>query len=101
MSKVNKTKGLETELEEAKNNPRNEIHITVSGLSASGKSRMAYIIKKMLAEEGFNITHRIGPDFADENQFDDHMASGIENISREFKETKRIFIREIPLSRTI
>ena len=38
-----KTKGLKEEREAARINPRNEINITVSGLSASGKSRMLYL----------------------------------------------------------
>lgn len=98
---INKIKGLEAELEEARNNPRNEINITVTGLSNSGKSRMLYIIKKLLSDEGFNITHRLGPDFDNEEQYDNHMSNNIDAISNEFKETKRISIREIPLMRTI
>ena len=101
ISNINKIKGLEAEREEARNNPRNEINITVSGLPASGKSRMLYIIKKMLADDGFNITHKMGPDFENEELYDTHMSNNIEQLVSEFKETKRISIREIPLNRTI
>jgi len=76
---------------------RNKIKITVAGLPASGKSKMLYIIKHMLKEEGFNIKHNVNIDFNNESQFDKQMENNIEKVFEHFKKTKSISIEETTL----
>lgn len=48
----------------------NIIHITVSGVAGSGKSRILYLIKETLREKGFIVEFDGGIDFDNGGDFD-------------------------------
>ena len=74
---------------------RSDINIKIEGLPASGKSRILFIIKKMLESEGFIINHKVNVDYVNEDQFDERMFSNIDEIIEHFKETKSISIEGV------
>jgi len=80
---------------------KNEIKITISGVPASGKSRMLYILKHILKEEGFSVEHKLNSDFNNEVEFNKHMEKNIEKIYEDFKNTKTIELSELSLNTEI
>ena len=73
---------------------KNEMTITVSGDTNTGKSRILYLLKSFLKENGFDVKFDGGGDFADEDTFNSHMSSNIEQVSGHIKESRTIVMRE-------
>lgn len=70
------------------------ITITVGGVTNTGKSRILYLLKSFLKENGFDVKFEGGGDFVDEDTFDSHMCSNIEQVSGYIKESRTIVMRE-------
>lgn len=73
---------------------KNNLTITISGVVASGKSRLTYFLKEFLKKEGFNIEFEGNLDHPTEHQFDKTMSKNIDEIIDDFKKTKNIKIVE-------
>ena len=58
-------------------NKMNEITITVSGQSNTGKSRITYLLKQFLSKKGFTVNFDNDVDFETEHDFDKAMKSNI------------------------
>jgi hypothetical protein len=84
-----KHNNLDNDMEDKK-----EIIITVSGATNTGKSRILYLLKSFLKENGFDVKFDGGGDFADEDTFNSHMSSNIEQVSGYIKESRTIVMRE-------
>lgn len=76
-------------------NMKKEIKISVSGVAASGKSRIIYLIKKTLKEHGFEVNHNGKPDFNTGGLFDKQMAKNIDDVINVIKDTRTITIEEV------
>jgi len=72
-----------------------KIIITVAGKSKSGKSRIAYLLKKFLKENGLNVKHQLSIDYESDDVFDELMEKNIGDVIENFKETREITIKEI------
>lgn len=82
-------------------NDKKELIITIAGQTASGKSRLTYLLKKFLREEGFDVELECNIDHPTESNFDMVMSSGFEKIINEIKTTRKIIMKEIQLSHDI
>lgn len=73
--------------------------ITVAGHTASGKSRLTYLLKKFLRENGFEVEQELNIDHPTEENFDNVMGRNIDAVIDNFKETRKITIKELQLAR--
>jgi adenylylsulfate kinase-like enzyme len=73
--------------------------ITVSGYAASGKSRLTYLLKKFLRENGFEVEQELNADHPTEENFDKHMSKHFDEIMENLKETRKITLKEVQLAR--
>ncbi len=80
-----------------------ELLITISGQSGSGKSRMLYLIKNMLRSMEFNVEHDINSnmDFVSEEYFDEHMERNLPEILGNIIDTRDIVIKEVQTNRSL
>ena len=69
--------------------------ITISGQAMSGKSRLTFLLKKFLREQGLNVNQEVNIDFADEAQFDLTMSKG---SATEILKDNEITLKEVQLS---
>lgn len=65
----------------------------------SGKSRLSYLLKKFLVENGFDVEHEICLDFTDENHFEKEMGKCFDDVIGKIKNERKILIREEQLKR--
>lgn len=72
--------------------------ITVTGHTASGKSRLTYLLKKFLRENGFEVEQELNIDHPTEENFDKIMSNNFETVIDNVKETRKITIREVQLA---
>ena len=77
----------------------NKITITIAGKAASGKSRIAYLIKEMLKVHDFEVEFDPSPDFINESQFNKTMRTNFDEISKVLAEQTKIVIEEKQLQR--
>jgi hypothetical protein len=77
----------------------NTITITVSGTPGSGKSRLTFLLKKLLKEYGLDIEFDYGIDFKDEGHFDAVARNDIEEVIQRIKETTNVSLKQIQLER--
>ena len=80
---------------------KRELCIFVAGKPNSGKSRVLFLLKKFLRENGFEVDFDGGLDFNNEAQFDQqignrHFDAAIEAI----KDNRKIVLREIQLQKS-
>lgn len=75
--------------------------ITVSGHAASGKSRLTYMLKQFLREVGFEVEQELNIDHRSEEKFDEDMCRTLDDIIDNFKETRKITIREVQTQREL
>lgn len=71
------------------------LNITISGETASGKSRLTYLLKKFLRENGFEVEQEPNIDYGTEEEFNNIMSKNIDTVIDKIKETTNITIREI------
>jgi tRNA uridine 5-carbamoylmethylation protein Kti12 len=73
---------------------KEKIIITVSGRVMSGKSRLAFLLKKFLQENGFDVKHEVTLDYQNENQFEEQMRENFDVAIGWIKEQREILIKE-------
>ena len=77
---------------------KKELIITVSGQTNSGKSRLTYLLKKFLREQGFEVEQELNIDHPTESNFDKHMIVNFDKVIESIKETRKITLKETQLS---
>lgn len=78
---------------------KEKLIITVSGRAMSGKSRLSFLLKKFLQENGFDVKHEITLDYSDENHFEIRMNKNFDEVIGKMKEQIEITIKEEQLKR--
>jgi uridine kinase len=73
--------------------------ITVSGRAMSGKSRLSFLLKKFLRENGFEVEFDGNIDHPTESNFDKHMSKNFDEVINSIKETRKITLKEVQLAR--
>jgi pantothenate kinase-related protein Tda10 len=78
---------------------KKDLIITVSGQVASGKSHLTYLLKKFLREQGFEVKFDGNLDHPTESNFDKHMSKNFDEVIENFKDTRKITLKEVQLAR--
>jgi pantothenate kinase-related protein Tda10 len=78
---------------------KEKLIITVSGRAMSGKSRLSFLLKKFLRENGFDVKHEVSLDYQNENQFEIQMSKNFDEVIGQMKEQREILIKEEQLKR--
>ena len=78
---------------------KKDLIITVSGQVASGKSRLTFLLKKFLRENGFEVEFDGNIDHPTESNFDKHMSKNFDEVINSIKETRKITLKEVQLAR--
>jgi hypothetical protein len=78
---------------------KDKLIITVSGKAMSGKSRLTFLLKNFLREQGYQVEFDGGLDYPTESQFDKHINNNFEAVIENIKESKIIILEEKLLSR--
>ena len=78
---------------------KEKLIITVSGRVMSGKSRLSFLLKKFLRENGFDVKHEVSLDYQNENQFERQMSKNFDEVIGQMKEQREILIKEEQLKR--
>jgi CO dehydrogenase nickel-insertion accessory protein CooC1 len=77
---------------------KKKLTINVCGEAGSGKSRLTFILKKFLKDNGFEVEH--SPlDFVDEDEFDKEMNKNHKLAIDNLKENRKIVINELYVKR--
>jgi len=77
---------------------KNELIITISGRSMSGKSRITYLLKNFLREQGFEVKFNGNLDHPTESHFDRCMCKNFDDAMEKIKETSKITLNEKQLA---
>jgi len=72
--------------------------VVVAGKTASGKSRLTYLLKKFLRENGFEVEHELNRDHLSEENFDTDMSKNLIEVIDNFKETRKIVLKEVTIN---
>ena len=78
---------------------KEKLIITVSGRAISVKSRLSFLLKKFLRENGFDVKHEVSLDYQNENQFERQMSKNFDEVIGQMKEQREILIKEEQLKR--
>jgi hypothetical protein len=78
---------------------KEKLIITVSGRAMSGKSRLSFLLKKFLRENGFDVKHEVTLDYQNENDFERKMSKNFDDVIGQMKEQREILIKEVQLKR--
>lgn len=78
---------------------KKKLNITVSGQSGSGKSRLTFLLKEFLREQGFEVEQELNIDHSTESNFDKAMGQDFEGAIEYIKGSRKITINELQLSR--
>jgi len=73
---------------------KNDITITIKGRSASGKSRVAYIVKELLKVHGFEVDFDPSPDFTTEMGFNRAMRTNLDEACEAISKKTKIVVLE-------
>ena len=73
---------------------KEKLIITVSGRAMSGKSRLSFLLKKFLRENGFDVKHEVSLDYHNENHFERQMSKNLDEVIGKLKEQREIIIKE-------
>ena len=76
---------------------KSELIIQIGGETGSGKSRLCFLLKKFLHQEGFKVNFDGGIDFKNEKHFDQTMQQNFDKIIEKIKNTRTIEIKEAQL----
>jgi pantothenate kinase-related protein Tda10 len=68
--------------------------ITISGPTASGKSRLTYMLKKFLMESGFEVRQEFNIDHSTEDHFDKAMSRKLTERVDKIKKLSYITLKE-------
>ena len=77
------------------------VTVSVSGECNSGKSRLGFLLKKFLRENGFDVQFDGGVDYKDETQFDENISKNFDQVIEHIKETRTITLKEVQLKRDL
>ena len=77
---------------------KKELIITVSGQVASGKSRLTYLLKKFLREQGFEVEFDGNLDHPTESNLDKYMSKNFDEVIENFKDTRKITLKEVQIA---
>jgi hypothetical protein len=66
----------------------------VLGETRSGKSRLSFLLKTFLRQNGFEVEFECGPDFENENMFDEHMSKNSDQVLEYIKNSRTIVLKE-------
>lgn len=77
---------------------KKDLIITVAGQTSSGKSRLTYLLKKFLRENGFEVDQELNIDHPTEENFDKVMSRNFDEVISNFKETRKITLKEVQLA---
>ena len=80
---------------------KKNLTITVSGECNSGKSRLSFLLKKFLRENGFDVQFDGGVDYKDETQFDEYTSKNFDQVIEHIKETRTVTLKEVQLKRDL
>jgi len=69
-----------------------KINIVIGGVTNSGKSRIAFLLKKLLRKEGFDVTTS-DTDFSSTIDFDRAMNNDFDNVINNIKKNTKIHIK--------
>ena len=75
-----------------------QITITVSGQTASGKSRILFLLKKVLKDSGFTVEFDGSIDFENETQFDEVIGKNLDTVIEALKDSRIITFKEEQLN---
>ena len=78
---------------------KNKVTVTIAGVTKSGKSRIAYIIKESLRVHGLNVTFDPSPDFGDETSFNRTMRTNFDGCMEALSEQTEVVVTEVQLNR--
>lgn len=73
---------------------KEQLTITISGKSNTGKSHLSYLLNKFLNENGYNTKHEIPSDYLDEDHFDRSMSENFDEVMEMIRDKSNIVIRE-------
>jgi len=73
---------------------KNDITITIEGRAASGKSRVAYIVKELLKVHGFEVEFNPSPDFSTEMGFNRAMRTNLDEACEAISKKTKIVVLE-------
>lgn len=76
-----------------------DLIVTVSGQVASGKSRLTYMLKNFLRENGFEVEFNGNIDHPREFDFDERVSENFDEVIEHIKETRKITLKEVQLAR--
>jgi hypothetical protein len=71
-----------------------DLTITVSGYFKSGKSRLIYLLKRYLKEQGFSVEFEANFDHPNEESFDKFASQNLHDVIDNIKTTRKIILRE-------
>lgn len=76
-----------------------DLIIKICGRTASGKSRVLFLLKKFLRENGFEVQHdqTYDADYQTEADFDLAMGKHYDEVIDSIKQTRKIILSEMPL----
>lgn len=79
---------------------KRELRIFVAGEPNSGKSRVLFLLKKFLRDNGFEVDFDGGLDVNDEAQFDQQIGNRhFDETIEVIKDNRKIVLREIQLQK--
>ena len=79
---------------------KREICIFVAGEPNSGKSRVSFLLKRFLRENGFEVDFDGGLDFNNEAQFDQQIGNRhFDETIEAIKDNRKIVLREMQLQK--
>jgi uridine kinase len=73
---------------------KQKLFVTISGLSASGKSRLTYLLNNFLSKEGFDVEQELNIDHPTIVNFNSVMGENFDKAINNIKSTRKIIIRE-------
>jgi len=68
--------------------------ITVSGETKSGKSRLCYLLKEFLVTQGYNIELQLNEDFKDMTHFNETMSENLNEALDNIRSNSIITLRD-------
>ena len=77
---------------------KKDLIITVSGQTNSGKTRLTYLLKKFLREQGFEVLFDGGCDYTKEHEFDENVSLNFDKVIESIKENRKITLKETQLN---
>jgi len=73
--------------------------ISVSGQAISGKSRLTFLLKKFLREQGFEVELSESIDYKTELEFNNMVSEKIDDAIENIKQKSKILLKEVQLPR--